>query len=63
MLRPGLPRERLGLWVTHGVFSGRAPELAEHFGAIYSTDSYGPPPEGMAVTTIPINTHLTGAIR
>lgn len=31
--------EELGLWVTHGVFSGEAARLAEVYGAIYTTDS------------------------
>ncbi|WP_144760413.1 phosphoribosyltransferase family protein [Curtobacterium sp. 9128] len=45
----GLPRERLGLWVSHGVFSGRAPALADHFGEIVTTDSYPAqnPPTGL----------------
>lgn len=36
----GLDRERLALWVTHGVFSGRANQLREAFGKIYTTDSH-----------------------
>ena len=36
----GLGPERLDLWVTHGVFSGRAPSLREHFGQIHTTDSH-----------------------
>lgn len=35
-----IPRERLALWVSHGVFSGRANELTEAFGQILTTDSY-----------------------
>lgn len=35
-----VPAERLGLWVTHGVFSGTALEtLPKHFGLIACTDS------------------------
>ena len=33
-------RERLTLWVSHGVFSGKANELNKYFGRIYTTDSY-----------------------
>lgn len=33
-------RERLSLWVSHGIFSGGANTLTEHFGAIYTTDSH-----------------------
>lgn len=36
----GLPKEQLGLWVTHGIFSGNAPALREHYGRIYTTDSH-----------------------
>ncbi len=36
----GLPRERLDLWVTHGVFSGAADRLRDHFGRIHTTDSH-----------------------
>lgn len=36
----GLGKDRLDLWVTHGVFSGRAPSLREHFGQIHTTDSH-----------------------
>ncbi|WP_114854384.1 ribose-phosphate pyrophosphokinase [Brachybacterium sp. YJGR34] len=36
----GLGPDRLDLWVTHGVFSGRAPQLREHFGHIHTTDSH-----------------------
>lgn len=35
-----LPTDRLGLWVTHGIFSGHAPELRQHFGHILTTDSH-----------------------
>lgn len=36
----GLPRHRAALWVTHGVFSGRANQLKDIFGAVYTTDSH-----------------------
>lgn len=37
----GVPRDRLGLWVTHGVFSGAAlTHLPERFGFIACTDSF-----------------------
>jgi ribose-phosphate pyrophosphokinase len=35
----GLSRERLELWVSHGVFSGNAPMLLEKYGMVYTTDS------------------------
>ncbi len=35
----GLPKERLGLYVSHGVFSGYAYRLLDHFGEIWTTDS------------------------
>lgn len=36
----GVSRDRLALWVTHGSFSGRAGQLRDVFGAIYTTDSH-----------------------
>lgn len=36
----GLPKDRLDLWVTHGIFSKGFSELRKHFGAIHTTDSY-----------------------
>ncbi|WP_349828588.1 phosphoribosyltransferase family protein [Brevibacterium litoralis] len=36
----GLGPDRLDLWVTHGVFSGRAGRLREHFGTVHTTDSH-----------------------
>jgi ribose-phosphate pyrophosphokinase len=40
----GLPREQLGLWVSHGVFSGAAGKLADSFGDIWTTDSFAADP-------------------
>lgn len=36
----GVPRERLGLWVSHGVCSPGSERLAERFGLIATTDSH-----------------------
>ncbi|UDL15958.1 phosphoribosyl pyrophosphate transferase [Microbacterium phage Pumpernickel] len=36
----GLPRERVDLWVTHGIFSKGLTELLAHFDQIHTTDSY-----------------------
>jgi len=36
----GLPKENLDLWVSHGVFSGAAGELNNHYGNIFCTDSH-----------------------
>lgn len=36
----GLGPDRLDLWATHGVFSGQAGLLTEHFGTIHTTDSH-----------------------
>ncbi|TDP92403.1 ribose-phosphate pyrophosphokinase [Leucobacter luti] len=35
-----VPASRLDLWVSHGIFSGRAPALREYFGNIWTTDSH-----------------------
>lgn len=61
----GLPKEQLGLWVTHGVFSGRAKTLTESYGSIFTTDSYPSrtPYEGtFAPTVVPLRSHLLRAI-
>lgn len=36
----GIPKERLDLWVTHGIFSKGLESLKEKFGTIYTTDSF-----------------------
>jgi len=36
----GLPKDRLDLWVTHGIFSKGFKDLRRHFGTIHTTDSY-----------------------
>lgn len=58
----GLTREHLGLYVSHGVFSGRANYLWEWFKDIFTTDSF-PPKNDIGATVIPLHTYLTGAIR
>lgn len=35
----GLPKERLALWVSHGIFSGAAPSLLEKYSSVYTSDS------------------------
>lgn len=64
----GLPRERLDLWVTHGVFSKGIWELTNYFSMIHTTDSYpslqAQEPAAFAsyVTVHPILPYLTGDI-
>lgn len=38
-----LSRDRLDLWVTHGIFSKGFKQLRQHFGMIHTTDSYPSP--------------------
>lgn len=45
----GIGRERLDLWVTHGVFSKGFEDISREFGHIYTTNSY----LGHGVTTLP----------
>ena len=59
----GLTKDRLGLWVSHGVFSGRAPQLAEHFGEIVTTDSYPAQNAIEGLRTIELTPYLTEQIR
>lgn len=62
----GLPRERIDLWVTHGVFSKGFSDLTEYIGHIHTTDSYDPllplfiPPR---VTVHPVLPYLLGEIK
>ena len=57
----GLPKERLDLWVTHGVFSGAADKLRDHFGRIHTTDSHpGHTREGVATHVYPLAPILIG---
>lgn len=36
----GLPKDRVDLWVTHGIFSKGVHVLAENFGIVHTTDSF-----------------------
>lgn len=36
----GIGRERLSLWVSHGIFSGRANQLRDYYSTVYTTDSH-----------------------
>lgn len=54
-----LPKDQLDLWVTHGIFSGKAGQLHDHYGRIYTTDSHPGAYEGAVrpfsiVPTFPI---------
>ena len=54
-----LPVEQLGLWVTHGIFSGNAPKLRHCFGQILTTDSHaGCRRLGVASSILPAFTYL-----
>lgn len=55
----GLPKEQLGLWVTHGIFSGRADQLREHYSHIYTSDSHpGHNRVGVATYHLPVWDYL-----
>ncbi|OMC55420.1 hypothetical protein A5747_13600 [Mycobacterium sp. IS-836] len=55
----GLHRDQLGLWVTHGIFSGRAYDLREHYRHIYTTDSHpGHNRVGVATVIVPTETYM-----
>lgn len=45
--------EELGLWVTHGIFSGEAARLTEVYSAIYTTDSRTAQ-QPVAATVVPV---------
>lgn len=55
----GLPKQRLDLWVSHGVFSGRAAQLTEAYGRIFTTDSHpGHSNPDVNATVIPLAAFL-----
>lgn len=55
----GVGRERLSLWVSHGIFSGRANLLKEKFGAVYTTDSHpGADREDVGANVLPVLPYL-----
>lgn len=55
----GLGPDRVDLWVSHGVFSGRAAENLKVFGAVYTTDSHpGAHNEAVGAKVLPILPHL-----
>lgn len=58
----GIPKERLDLWVSHGVFSGRAAQLTQAYGRIFTTDSHpGHRSPDVAATVIPLAAFLAPA--
>ncbi|MDG3009240.1 ribose-phosphate pyrophosphokinase [Rhodococcus sp. D2-41] len=59
----GLPAAQLGLWVSHGVFSGRADRLGLAFGEIITTDSHpGHCREDVAARIVPVLPHMISEI-
>ncbi|WP_159602435.1 phosphoribosyltransferase family protein [Agromyces humi] len=58
----GLHRDRLGLYVSHGIFSGNAAALNEHYSEIITTDSHpGAHNPDVAARVVPILPNLIGA--
>ena len=59
----GLPPEQLGLYVSHGVFSGKAAGLSESFGEIFTTDSHpGSDNPAIKARVIGLMPHLIGFV-
>jgi ribose-phosphate pyrophosphokinase len=58
----GNPASELALFVSHGVFSGKAIGLTESFGEVFTTDSY-PPINDIGATVIPLARELFAAIK
>lgn len=55
----GLHHTQLGLWVTHGIFSGNAPNLRRYYRHIYTTDSHpGYNRPGVATVSVPTETYM-----
>jgi ribose-phosphate pyrophosphokinase len=54
-----LPKDQLGLWVTHGIFSGNAHLLRDHYRNIYTTDSHpGNNRVGVATMVVPTRSYM-----
>lgn len=59
-----LPREQLGLWVTHGIFSGAAHDLGKDYAEIITTTSHpGHDRHGVATLIVPVLTALLAETR
>lgn len=55
-----LPPHQLSLWVTHGIFSGNAKALRNHYRHIFTTDSHpGHNRDQVATTIVPTKTYLS----
>lgn len=55
----GIPKEQLGLWVTHAIFSGNATTLRDRYQNIYTTDSHpGHNRVGCATTIVPCEVYM-----
>lgn len=50
----GLPKERLDLFVSHGVFSGNAAQLENAFDTVYTTNSYKSKNVELDYTVLPV---------
>jgi ribose-phosphate pyrophosphokinase len=60
----GVGRERLGLWVSHGVFSGHAERLLDAFAEIHTTDSLlSANREDIHADIVPLIGHMMAAIK
>ncbi len=60
----GLRSDQLGLWVTHGIFSGEAYDLNKYYRHIYTTDSHpGHSKPGWATVVVPTFTYMHQNIR
>lgn len=59
----GLSKDRLELWVTHGVFSGKAAQLNDRYSRVYTTDSHPGATSGKVTAEVfPLMGALTAAI-
>lgn len=55
----GLHSTQLGLWVTHGIFSGKADKLHKYYQHVYTSDSHpGHNRIGAATTQVPTLTYM-----
>lgn len=60
----GLPKNQLHLWISHGVFSKRAPQLTEAYDRIITTDSHpGHTNPDVNATIVTLQPYLFGEVK
>jgi ribose-phosphate pyrophosphokinase len=59
----GLPKDRLDLFVSHGVFSGNAAQLETAFNTVYTTNSFDSKNNSLSAVRIPVQPLLLSKVK